>query len=124
MYFLDSSAIIELFKSTEKGIAIEKEIMNNMITTSVINVHELLIGATEKELPSVSEFFNSHIIVEFDKESAFRSAMIYKELKKQGEMINKFDILIASICQTNNFTMLTCDSDFKKIKGLKINLIK
>src|SRR3989344_61988 len=84
---------------------------------------QLFIRIKKKELVILAELFSILKLVEFDKESAFRSAVIEKELTKEGKMINLIDIFIASICKTNNFIMLTSDKDFKKIKGLKINLI-
>jgi len=123
MYFLDTSAILDLVYGNENGAKIRIIIANNKVATSVFSIYEISKKIKEKELVILAELFSILKLVEFDKESAFRSAVIEKELTKEGKMINLIDIFIASICKTNNFIMLTSDKDFKKIKGLKINLI-
>ncbi len=54
-----------------------------------------------------------------DNQSIFdRAAEIYAELQRKGELIEDADILIASIADTRNFTLVSDDSDFDKIQGL------
>ena len=35
----------------------------------------------------------------------------------------KLDMLIAGICIAHNDYLITCDRDFKKVKGLKVTVI-
>ena len=122
MYLIDTSALIEIIKGTKKGEEIIKTYGDeNMVTTS-LTVHESLTGSKESEIKKLKEFFENIIILSYDFKSAEKSAEIEKELASDGRMINKMDILIASICIINNCSLITLDNDFKKIKDLKLVL--
>ena len=119
---IDTSALIEIIKGTKKGEEIIKTYGDeNMVTTS-LTVHESLTGSKESEIKKLKEFFENIIILSYDFKSAEKSAEIEKELASDGRMINKMDILIASICIINNCSLITLDNDFKKIKDLKLVL--
>lgn len=47
---------------------------------------------------------------------------IFASLRKFGRPINTNDIWIAAICIENNLPLLTLDSDFQHIKGLRLAL--
>ncbi|MCL2171712.1 MAG: PIN domain-containing protein [Defluviitaleaceae bacterium] len=50
-----------------------------------------------------------------------KAVEVYIELKNKGQIIGDADILIASYCIVNNFTLITRNiSDFERIGGLKI----
>ena len=47
---------------------------------------------------------------------------VYIALKSKGQLIGNADILIASYCLVNNYTLITRNiSDFERIDGLKFN---
>lgn len=122
MYLVDTSALIEIVKGTKKGEDILKKYGDeNMVTTS-FTVHESLMGSKESEMKKLKEFFKDTLILSYDFESAEKSSEIEKELTSKGELINKIDIFIASICILNNCNLITLDKDFKKIKDLKLIL--
>ncbi|WP_375379271.1 PIN domain-containing protein [Ferroplasma sp.] len=58
-----------------------------------------------------------------DRNSALRSAEIFKMLRSSGNLINENDILIAGIALQNNNKFITLDSDFSKINDSNINVL-
>lgn len=120
MYFLDTSAVLELLYGTEKGEIIKKLVTGKPIFISSFTSYELFLGLKEKELEKIKTFFKEVTVIDFDKKAAWKSAEIERNLKKEGKLINKVDIFIAGICLIHNFVLVTCDSDFKEISGLKI----
>jgi tRNA(fMet)-specific endonuclease VapC len=122
VYFLDTSAILELFSATEKGNKIENYLGDSSLAISSITVHELLVGLKESEKDFMNNFLKEAEIISFDKNSAEQSSSIERELRKKGKLINIMDILIAGSCNSKGFNLVTCDNDFLKINGLKVNI--
>lgn len=122
MYFLDTSAVLELFRATEKGKSIENYIKDSIIAISSITVHELLVGLKEKEKTFMDNFLADVEVFDFNIKSAKESSKIERELKTSGKLINIMDILIASICKQKNLTLITCDKHFLKINNLNVKL--
>ena len=59
-------------------------------------------------------------ILPLDDESAHIAGMIDGELVKKGQSIGPEDCMIAGIAITKKQTVLSNDSDFKRIKNLEI----
>lgn len=60
-------------------------------------------------------------LVFLDTQNIFdRAAEIYADLKQRGKLIGDADILIASIVNFRNFILVSDDTDFNRINGLKI----
>ena len=56
-----------------------------------------------------------------DTQSIFdKAAEIYANLRKKGRLIEDADILIASIAKTKKLILVTNDTDFQRVQGLKI----
>lgn len=119
MYLLDSSAIIEILHDTETGKEIINLIDKNPVCTTSISVYEILLGENEKESEKIHQFFSSIKILNFDENAAKFGVDLEKKLIRSGKNINKIDILIAGICKSNNKIIISLDSDFKRIDGIK-----
>jgi len=91
MYFLDTSAILELLYGTEKGEQIREVITEKPLAMSSISIHELFVGLKEKELLPLTNFLREIAILDFDKKAALKSAELARELKKRGKMILERD---------------------------------
>lgn len=124
MILLDTSALIELADKTEKGVKVAELCKNNQATISTFTINEVLITANEEEKLAFEKIFEKSIIISFNKESAYKSIEIERELRKEGKLIGKIDIFIASIAICQNISLITLDNDFKKIKGLKAIIIE
>ena len=123
MYLLDSSVIIGMNKFQEIKDEIISFIGEEESATSSLSIHEVLIGSkTEKEFFVLSNLFSWFNIFNYDDKCAQISAEIYLHLKERGEMINQFDILIASIAIKNDLTVVSYDKDFTKIPDLKVKI--
>ncbi|MBI2631893.1 type II toxin-antitoxin system VapC family toxin [Candidatus Pacearchaeota archaeon] len=123
MILLDTSALIELADETEKGIKVAEYCNREQAAISTFTINEVLITANEEEKIAFEKIFEKSIILSFNKESAYKSIEIEKELRKEGKMIGKIDIFIASIAVCQNISILTTNNDFKKIKGLKTIIV-
>lgn len=125
MYVLDSSALIEVIEDYETKERILRLIPDELLTVTSITVHEALLGAvTEKQKNAVHAALYNARILDHDEAAARHGAIIEQELTRAGKKINRFDVLIAAICQSHNAHLLTLDNDFSKIKGLNVTVIK
>jgi len=120
---LDTSALIELISGRPTAIKIMEAIGSEIVVTTALSMHELLVGLKKKEEQIFSKVQQSILVLGYNDEACKISASIFKELKQKGNMINQMDILIAAICKENNATIVTLDKDFKKVPGLKVKLI-
>jgi len=124
MFLLDSTAIIELLDASEVGIKIQEEFQDKDIATTAFSVHEVLRSVNERNRTLARNFFEQLPIYAFTRKSAERSAPLENYLKATGTMINKIDILIASICLELSATMVTLDKDFMRIPKLQVKLLE
>ncbi|MBL7169430.1 MAG: type II toxin-antitoxin system VapC family toxin [Candidatus Aenigmarchaeota archaeon] len=131
MTCLDTDFLVSLMRgdenSTQRLTKLEER--RELLTTTSINVAELLKGAyssenPKKEMLKVDMYLDALEILDFDYESAEIFSKIWNRLKKKGDIIPDFDILIASIAIENNEILLTKNiKHFKKIKELKLESI-
>ena len=124
MIILDTSALIEITRGNDKGKKIIEIIKEDNYATTSINMHELLILTRKEEKSKFREFFNSLRIFPYSRKCVEKSVNIEKALMQSGNLINRIDILIGSICLAQEASILTLDLDFNKIKGLKVMVIK
>ncbi len=122
MYCLDTSAVIELLYGTQKGQKIKELISTEPITLTSFTIHELLTGLKKEEVTRIKNIFREASVTPFDTNSAFKSALVEREMITLGNRINKIDILIAGICLAHNLNLITCDRDFERVKGLSFTL--
>jgi predicted nucleic acid-binding protein len=122
MYFLDTSAVLEVIYGTEKGKQIRILTQGSPISVSALTIHELLVGLKENEVTLINNFLTEVTVTAFDKDSAIKSAEIERTLKKKGKLINKIDILIAGTCLIHKYDLVTCDTDFSALSNLKLHL--
>ncbi|MBS3148033.1 type II toxin-antitoxin system VapC family toxin [Candidatus Woesearchaeota archaeon] len=124
MYVLDSSALIEGIIDGPRSQPISDSLTEEEFLTTSVCVHEILIGARNSaELFVLKGILHAVPTLDYTKDCAVHSAQIERELKREGKLINKMDILIAAICKASNATLITLDKDFEKIKGLKVKVI-
>ena len=124
MAVLDSSAIIDLISNNKLGKIIKEKYNDELLSTTSISLNEVMIGVKTNEKERIMSFFNELEVLPFDKESAIRSLELESNLAKKGRMINKLDVMIASICMHHGISLLSTDKDFKNIDGLKLILVE
>lgn len=126
MYLLDTNICIYLLNGNKK---IEKKIEKTGIFSIAITytvLSELYYGAFNSERPDdnvgrIDEFRKNLTVLKENVDSSKYFGRIKSELKSKGNLIDDFDILIASIALANDCTLVTNnEKHFKRIKELSI----
>jgi len=125
-YIVDSDILIYFLKHhpqvTEKFGRTDPD----QIGTTIINHAELLFGAynsakVQQNLDNIKSFLESISIVNFDKNASETFAKLKTNLRKSGKVIADLDLIIASICLSNDFILVTNNTKhFGRIEELKI----
>ena len=117
MILLDSSAVIDLFLGTPRGKKVREKMGTEPFGVTSITVHEVLVGAKDKDV--ICAFFKSISVIPFDADASYKSVEIETSLRKKGLVLAKLDLFIASICIEHNLLFVTTDADFKRVDGLR-----
>ncbi|MBI2004484.1 PIN domain-containing protein [Candidatus Pacearchaeota archaeon] len=127
MVCLETTFLIDFFRGNKEAIEKYKKIKESgkSLKVTAPSITEIISGASlnikNEEKEKAIEFFSNLEILELNKKSAILSGEVEAELILSGETIGIIDILIGSICLSNNETLLTRNKKhFEKIKNLKI----
>jgi predicted nucleic acid-binding protein len=101
-----------LAREREEALTIQQ---TRKISTSLICIYEL---AKLSEL-TVQEIIADNRVEKLKPEDVQQATNVYRELREKGEMANQLDILIAAQAINRDLPLLTADTDFRKIEGLK-----
>ena len=122
MMVLDTSAVIELLKGTEKGKEIQIMLAHSTALVTSITVNEALVGEKDNR-EQVINFLKEINILPFDGDAAWRSVELEEKLYTKGKPLSKLDLYIASICLVNNLLLVSTDKGFQSVEGLKLLLV-
>lgn len=125
MILLDSSILIELFRSPNKENTMFYKLAaeENHFAISIITHYEIFAGSNEKQDSFWKEFTDTIEILDFDLKSSIQAVKIYKQLKKANKLIDLADILIAATALSNGIQIATLNlNHFKRIN--KLNIVK
>jgi predicted nucleic acid-binding protein len=124
---LDTDILVSLLKGASDAVDKIRLLQENgdRISTTMINAYELLKGAyisssAEENLVRVSEVISNLRILELSLGAAEEAGRIYQELSDKGKLVGEFDILIAGIVKFHDEALVTRDSHFKSIRGMRI----
>ncbi len=126
MKCLDSNLLIDFLRKKIEALKKMKELEDEPLGTTTINVFELLYGAKisdhqEQNLKEVKKIVGNLELLSFDFKAAEAASSILTELKKSGNMIEIRDIFIAGICCANNVDLVTRNvNHFKNVQGLSV----
>lgn len=129
MVCLDSDIIIDALRNEKKIVEKVMQLRKDTyLTTTSINTFELLKGIfhtkNEKEKTGLQKFLVSIKMIPFNFEAPQKAAEIFEALRSKGQPIELTDVMIATICMSNNEYLLTKNSKhFAKIEGLKLESI-
>ena len=126
-YLLDTNICILHFNGrnpeiTDKLLSLSA---NDVFLCSIVKA-ELVFGARnsihiEKNLKTLDRFFKGIESFPFDDKAADYFGAIQALLKKQGAQIGLADVMIASIAQTHDLTVVTRNCDhFSRIPTLRV----
>lgn len=126
IYILDSDILIDFARGSDEAaewIQTHRD-KGDTLATTWINSCELLRGAyatdSQKEILAIRGLLSSLFILLPTTGTSELYAQIYSRLKKKGDMVNDFDILIASIAAESDATFVSNDNGFEKITELKL----
>ena len=96
------------------------------LTINIISYYEILRGlkdlGNEEKLKRFENFIQENELVSIRKETIEKAAEIYAYLKKEGNLIEDADILMASTAIVEDLILITNNiKHFKRVKGLKID---
>lgn len=123
----DTSFILDFLKGKEEAKMKIKNLVekNELIGISAPTIFELWTGIEalnkeDYEKNKIEQIIASQPIYELDEKSAEIAGKINGRLIRKGLTINPIDTQIAGIALSNNKKVLTRDTHFKRIEGLKV----
>ncbi len=125
-YLVDTDWIIDHFNGVDAITKKLEEFAISGICTSIISVAELYEGVYgskdyKASLDTLETFLEGITVLYIDHEVCKIFGKERNKLRKEGNIIGDFDILIASICMRHNLILLTNNkTHFKRIDSLKI----
>ena len=125
-YILDTDTLIYFLKHNLNVVNKFATIDVDDIATTTINYTELFYEAynltrKEENLSRIKSFLDDMEVLGFDKRSDEVFARLKAELKQTGKMITDTDLMIASICIANHFTLVTHNTKhFQRIPELNL----
>jgi predicted nucleic acid-binding protein len=127
MLVLDTTILIDALHGKEAALRkiVELEETDETICTTQINALELYKGAylptkSDGDINKVKKLLDAFVVLHINDDTYDWFAALSAELKYRGESINDFDELIAAITMTNGATIVSNDSHFKRIPGLRV----
>jgi len=126
-YVLDTNIITAILKDNEKvkKIAQKVRLGGKKIFINGISYYEikrgLLANKATAQLGKFDFFCREFGLALLDIRSIFdRAAEIYADLAQKRKLLEDADILIASVVSSRNAILVSADTDFKRIQGLRI----
>ncbi len=125
MYLIDSDVLINFLKGKKEEVQIIKKLRNQPLYISIISVGEILEGLLEtknkKKLIQFKNLLKTITIVHIEYSIIEKFAYTRRLLRQKGQLIDNFDLLIATTCLTHDLILVTNNlSHFKRVPGLKI----
>lgn len=126
-YILDTNIITAILKGNEKVKERAQELIvrGEGIFINAISYYEtkrglLAVNATA-QLYKFDLLCKKFGVILLDTQSIFdEAAKTFANLQRKGQPIKDADILIASVAKTRDFVLVSDDTDFGRVQGLKI----
>ena len=123
---LDTTFLIDVVRGRD-GIEVIISNFEGVQATTVINVHEFLVGGfgsklNKKELQIRKALLEGLTVLPLNQQAAIRSAEIEAKLRERGEFVGTADTMIAGIMLDNGITeILTRNEEhFNLIEGITV----
>lgn len=127
-YLIDTDWIIDHLNGIESVTKKLEKYTASGIFTSIVSVAELYEGVYGSKdynpsLKILETFLEGITVLSIDHEVCKIFGRERSKLRKQGNLIGDFDLLIASVCLRHNLILLTNNKrHFEKIDTLKIGV--
>jgi len=125
-YILDTDTCIYWLKGKEEIKRKVEQIGVNGLRVTIITLAELKYGAynsqkVNKNLRNINNFLKEVKVLLLNEDAAERFGKIKADLRRSGQVIGDFDILIASIATANECTLVTNNiNHFERIEKLQL----
>ena len=119
----DTCAWIEFFRGqqTPMAQALERELQRGEVVTCGVILYELVQGIkSSKEESLVLSALQAVTHVEMSADLWTKAGLLSADLRKKGHALPLSDLVIASIALEHKLSVLTVDSHFDVIAGLKL----
>ena len=121
---IDTSIIIEFLRKKNKRSSVLWDVMEDGLNCviSTITIFELYAGAkTKKHITDLEKILKWLFVVPFSREIAEQSAEIYKELRRNNQLIDFRDIFIGATSIVLDIPIVTHNKrHFERIQGITI----
>ncbi len=124
-FVLDTSVLIEVEKGNEKiiqQIAVLKDAPDVELAITIFTFCEFyygILGKNDKNKDRILERLEQYTILQTTYRSGLLFSEVLHQMLKKGLGIAQFDLFIAAVTMEKGDTLLTLDSDFKRVPGLK-----
>lgn len=112
--FLDTSAIIEFVKDTDKGKNVEQYLDENAAVSPIV-LYEVFVGLTPKQIIKFDEILEKLIVIPYDFECYLQTTELRNKMRKKGIGCDDWDLLIAATVLAHDARLITCDTDFLRL---------
>lgn len=122
-YLVDTTWIIEYLRGSREVIQRLRSLRAEGLAVSIISVAELYEGVFRSNNPSGNEgklkdFLSGVAVLGIDEEVCKLFGRERARLRRSGGTVGDMDLLIASTALHNGLTVLTADTDFRRVAGL------
>ena len=125
---LDTNIITAFLKNDSRVVERVSDYLEffDKLTINIISYYEILRGlkdlGNEEKLRRFDNFIQENELVFITKDTIEKAAEIYAYLKKEGNLIEDADILMASTAIVEDLVLITNNiKHFKRVKGLRID---
>jgi tRNA(fMet)-specific endonuclease VapC len=121
MILLDTSILIELFRTKDKSKTQFYRLSETEedFAISAITHYEILIGSNKEQNNFWKNFLQQITVIPFDTKCSLEAINIYKTLKARNKLIELADLLIAATAIANEMSIATNNTKhFSRIESL------
>ncbi|UKO99898.1 type II toxin-antitoxin system VapC family toxin [Nostoc sp. UHCC 0870] len=125
-YLLDTDTCIYWIKNIESVRKKVKEIGWDQICICSVTIAELYFGAynsqrVSENLNRAEHFIQNITVISLDNNTLKTFGKLKAELRKTGQPVAEFDLLIASVALTRNYILVTNNTrHYSRITGLNL----
>lgn len=123
-YLLDTCTVSDYLRGVDPVVKRLQKSKPSEVAISAVTAMELRCGAARRQSPkltaSVEAFLADITILNFDVDAAENAGVLRANMETKGLTIALADCQIAGSALAHRLTLVTNDSDLKRVPGLKV----
>ena len=122
-YLLDTNIVIALFADemeVKEGLGKAEEVFASSIVIGELCFGARKSGRVKENLARIDEYATHNVVLGCDINTAYRYCEIKNALRLKGRPLPENDVWIAALALQHDLTVITRDTHFNEIDGLKI----